>query len=280
MSGVAVRAIGLLTGWGRGVTALPPDARRAAEGRGVIALSPAPRTSDRLRRATRECLLAVDAVDALLADGDLARGDIAGAGTALVYVTAAAYGASNRAFVEGGGGALHFPYTAPSAVPAEVAIEFGLHGPYAVLIGGAAATIDAIDHASALLARGACERAIVLAVETFADCADLLARGGVTGDSPLVEAACAVLLVGSTTADPDPGGGLGGSASCPPDSNSIGAPPNSNTADKTGDPTPGETLSCGPLIALARARATGVDPVEISGRWRGRETTTTVGVAS
>jgi hypothetical protein len=261
MSGVAVRAIGLLTGWGPGVAALPPDARQAAEGRGVIALSPVPRTSDRLRRATRECLLAVDAVDALLADGDLARSDLAGAGTALVYVTAAAYGASNRAFVEGGGGALHFPYTAPSAVPAEVAIEFGLHGPYAVLIGGAAATIDAIAHASALLARGACERAIVLAVETFTECADLLSRSGVAGDSPLVEAACAVLLVGRSLI------GIGGTRDAPP------KPP-------SGDDAWGETLSCSPLIALARARASSVGQVEISGRWRGRETTTTVGVAS
>jgi 3-oxoacyl-(acyl-carrier-protein) synthase len=209
VTGVAVRAIGLVTGWGRGVAALPADARVAADGRAVIAVQPTPRTSDRLRRATRECLLGVDAVDALLADGALAREDIAGSGTALVYVTAAAYGASNRAFVEGGGGALHFPYTAPSAVPAEVAIEFGLHGPYAVLIGGAAATIDAITHAATLLARGACKRAIVLAVETFTECADLLARGGAIGDGPLVEAAVAALF------EPATAGGLGG-ARAPP----------------------------------------------------------------
>ncbi len=173
MSRVTVRAIGVRTG---------------------SALEPVPRTGDRLRRATRECRLAIDAVEALLEDGGLARADIAGAGTALVYVTAAAYAASNRAFVEGGGHALHFPYTAPSAVPAEVSIEFGLHGPYAVLIGGAATTIDAINHAAVLLARGACARAIVLAVETFAECAELLRRGGAVDDGPLVEAAVAGLF--------------------------------------------------------------------------------------
>lgn len=267
MSGIAVRAIGLVTGWGRGVAALPADARVAADGRAVIAVQPTPRTSDRLRRATRECLLGVDAVDALLADGALAREDIAGSGTALVYVTAAAYGASNRAFIEGGRSALHFPYTAPSAVPAEVAIEFGLHGPYAVLIGGAAATIHAITHAVTLLARGACERAIVLAVETFTECADLLARGGAIGDGPLVEAAAAALLV--PAADESRGGGLGGSVSYPP------KPP----SDTLVGGLHFEALACGPLIALARARARGEGAVGLAGRWREREATTTVGVA-
>jgi hypothetical protein len=276
VSGVAVRAIGLVTGWGRGVAALPADARVAADGRAVITVQPTPRTSDRLRRATRECLLAVDAVDALLAEGALAREDIAGAETALVYVTAAAYGASNRAFVESGGGALHFPYTAPSAVPAEVAIEFGLHGPYAVLIGGAATTIDAITHAATLLARGACERAIVLAVETFTEFADLLARGGTTGDGPLVEAAAAALLVGGT-ANESTGGGLGGSVSCPPNSNPIGV--GTHVSYRVSSDYIGETLACAPLIALARARARGHGVVGLAGRWRGREATTTVGVA-
>ena len=262
MSGVAVRAVGMVSGWGCGVGAWPSDVRGAAGGRGVIAAQPAPRASDRLRRATRECLLAVDAVEALLADGGLAREEIAGAGTALVYVTAAAYAASNRAFVEGGGGALHFPYTAPSAVPAEVAIEFGLHGPYAALIGGAATTVDAIEHAAALLARGACARALVLAVETFAECADLHARGGMLPEGPWVEAAVAALL--------EPSGGLGERERAP------------HVPDRGGSRPPdlialGGTLACGPLIELA-ARRGGV--VELRGRWRGREAIITVGVAS
>ena len=51
--------------------------------------------------------------------------------TALLYVTAAAYGAVQpRASSRARAAASHFPYTAPAVVPAEVAIEFGLRGPY------------------------------------------------------------------------------------------------------------------------------------------------------
>ena len=259
MSGVVVRAAGLITGWGRGVTALPPDARAAAGSRRVIAVTATPRTGDRLRRATRECVLAVDAVDALLEEGALSRDEIAGDGTALVYVTAAAYVASNRTFVEGGGGALHFPYTAPSAVPAEVAIEFGLHGPYAVLIGGARATVDALTHAATLLARGACRQALVLSVETFAACEDLFTRGGALGEGPLVEAAAAVLLQPSENmpniGEGDPESMRGG----------LGV---------------GNTLACAPLVALARARARarGTREIVLAGQWRERVATITLGV--
>ena len=253
MIGAQVRAAGLVTGWGKGAASLPEDVVRAADGRPVFAATPAPRAGDRLRRATRECRLAIDAVDALLEDGDLGREDIAGDGTALVYVTAAAYGASNRTFVEGGGGALHFPYTAPSAVPAEVAIEFGLHGPYAVLIGGAATTLDGLDHAATLLRRGACDRALVLGVETFMECADLHARGRWLIGRPLVEAAAAVLLERAEGVD-----------------NRV-----ATAADVAG-----ESMACTPLIALAVARAAGGGSVSLTGRWRGRATTLTLGVVA
>jgi 3-oxoacyl-[acyl-carrier-protein] synthase III len=248
-----VRAAGLVSGWGKGVGSLPADAGLAADGRGVIAATPTPRAGDRLRRATRECRLAIDAVDDLLEEGGLARDEIAGDGTALVYVTAAAYGASNRAFVEGGGGALHFPYTAPSAVPAEVAIEFGLHGPYAVLIGGAATTLEALEHAATLLRRGACARALVLGVETFVECADLHARGRWLIARPLLEAAAAVLL--------EPAAGGDGPAV---------------TATDVG----GDSMACMPLIALAVSRAGGGGTVSLTGRWRGRATTLTLGVVA
>jgi 3-oxoacyl-[acyl-carrier-protein] synthase III len=253
--GATVRAAGIVTGWGRGVAALPSDARTAANGRAVIEARPTPRPVDRLRRATRECLLALDAVDALLEDGGLTGADLTGDGTALVYVTAAAYGASNRIFVEGGGGALHFPYTAPSAVPAEVAIEFGLHGPYAVLIGGPATTIDALEHARTLLARGACARALVLAVETFAECADLHARARWLVDRPLVEAAAAVLLEPGDAAE---------------DAASVLGPDGSARA--------GQTLACGPLIAVALGRDAARERLAVAGRWRGRETALTLSV--
>jgi len=269
VSGAVVRAVGLVTGWGRGIAALPASARDAANGRGVIGATPSRTPSDRMRRATRECLLAVEAVDLLVEEGGLAREEIAGAGTALVYVTAAAYAASNRAFIEGGGGALHFPYTAPSAVPAEVAIEFDLCGPYAVLIGGSAATIDALAHAASLLARGTCERALVLAVETFTECEDLHARVPWLAERPLVEAAAAALLERApasghvpsapATGAAKPLGGLGGH---------FGALPTSN----------GNSVSVGPLIALARAQASGASELTVRGDWRGRQASLTLGI--
>src|SRR5207244_3148278 len=146
---------------------------------------------------TRECLLGVAAVEALLREARLGRAEVGGHETALVYVTAAAYGSSNRDFIVAGavstedsvGGlkqarrgsapssAIHFPYTAPSAVPAEVAIEFGLTGGYVILVGGAAAAVDALWQAGTLLAAGRADTALVLAVETFDECADLWALG-------------------------------------------------------------------------------------------------------
>jgi hypothetical protein len=149
-------------------------------------------------------------------------------------------------------------------VPAEVAIEFGLHGPYAVLIGGAAATIDAMEHARVLLSRGACERALVLAVETSQECADVLARGGIAGGEPLVEAAVAALLV------PAHSGGE-------PERAAPGAP-GARELDGAAARSDIQTFACEPLIALAVARARGERRIDVRGTWRGREATTTVGV--
>ena len=311
MTGTAVAGVGLVTGWGDGVSALPADARAAAAGRRVVALPPPPLAGDRFRRATRECLLGVAAVEALLGDAGLAREDIRGSETALVYVTAGAYGAANRAFVEagrpdkqsiaagtarpqviegglgekrGGSGAsstdvvagsagtehsvgglrekrggsvasstLHFPYTAPSAVPGEVAIEFELTGAYEILIGGAAAAIDALWRATELLARGRCARALVLALETFAECEDLYARGRWLVRPPLVEsAACALLIPGRLAARYAP-------AEAP------------SRLERLARARTGETLACAPLIALALARAAGeAGRVRLTGEWRGR----------
>jgi acyl carrier protein len=142
----------------------------------ILVLPRPDRPGDRFRRATRECLLALAAVDAMLEDGSAPREAIAGERTGLLYVTAAAYGASNRAFIERQGGVMHFAYTAPAVVPAEVAIEFGVAGPYGILIGGAPATLRAIEQAARLLEAGTCDRVLVLAVEIFEECADLYAR--------------------------------------------------------------------------------------------------------
>ena len=316
-TGTTVEAVAVLTGWGHGIRALPADAARAAAGRAVIPLFRPVLEGERFRRATRECLLGVAAVDALLRESNIARDMIRGSATALIYVTGAAYGASNQAFIvaesmrqartegglsekrpgsvvaesmrqartegglsekrpgsvvaesvrqasEGGltekragsvvsSGTLHFPYTAPSAMAGEVAIEFGLTGPYGILIGGAAATIDALWQATRLLAGGRCERALVLAVETFEECAALYARGRWLVRRPLVEAAaCALLVPGALRARYD-------------------APRTPSTLETLALVRAGETLACAPLIALALARDGGAaGSVSVTGEWRGR----------
>ncbi|HYS17419.1 MAG TPA: beta-ketoacyl synthase N-terminal-like domain-containing protein [Candidatus Binatia bacterium] len=280
--GTTVAAVAVLTGWGHGIGALPADATRAAAGRAVIPLGRPTLEGDRFRRATRECLLGVAAVDALLRENDVSRDAVRGSSTALIYVTGGAYGASNQAFVvaesvrpasvgagsarpgltEGGlsekragsvAGPLHFPYTAPSAMAGEVAIEFGLTGPYGILIGGAAATIDALWQATRLLAGGRCERALVLAVETFEECADLYARGRWLVRRPLVEAAaCALLVPGALHARYD-------------------APRAPSALETLARARAGETLACAPLIALALARDGGATAsIGVTGEWRGR----------
>jgi len=251
--GARIAAIGLLTGFGHGVEALPDDAEGAAAGRDVVPIATPPVTGDRFRRATRECVLGVAAVDAALRNAGLTRDDVRGSDTALVYVTAAAYGAANRTFAGAAGGPLHFPYTAPSAVPAEVAIEFGFTGSYVILIGGSTATLEALWHAASLVRRGAAARALVVAVETFAECADLYARARRLLARPLVEAAaCAVIVPDAESPAWQPAAGAG-------------------PLDALARRRAGETLACGPLVALALG-ADGRGPAAVTGYWRGRRT--------
>ena len=196
MRAPAIRALGVLSGafacGGPEMTsALPRSAGSAPE---ILTLARPDRPGDRFRRATRECLLALAAVDAMLEDGKASREEIAGERTALLYVTAAAYGASNREFIERRGGGTHFAYTAPAVVPAEVAIEFGVRGAYGILIGGAPATLRAIAQAARLLEAGACDRALVLAIEIFEECADLYVRHRRFYRWPLVETAACLWL--------------------------------------------------------------------------------------
>src|SRR5258705_7743217 len=219
----------------------------------ILTLPRPDRPGDRFRRATRECLLALAAVDAMLEDGKASREAIVGERTALLYVTAAAYGASNRAFIERRGGVMHFAYTAPAVVPAEVAIEFGVAGPYGILIGGAPATLRAIEQAARLLEAGTCDRALVLAVEIFEECADLYARHRRSCRWPLVETA-ACLWVGR-------GAGALSFESARARGRAAGAA------------GPGQRLPAGPLADLRdwRARAT-AGPGRASGRLRGGKT--------
>ena len=272
MKGTAVEGVAVLTGWGQGIQALPADASRAAAGRAVIPLARPALEGERFRRATRECLLGVAAVDALLRENHISRETVKGSATALIYVTAGAYGASNHAWVAADtarpakpddrpserrrgavSGTLHFPYTAPSVMSGEVAIEFGLTGPYGILIGGAAATIDGLWQATLLLEAGRCERALVLAVETFEDCAELYARARWLVRRPLVEAAACVLLTpGALRTRYD-------------------APRAPSPLEARVRARAGETLACAPLVALALAREDGATgPIGVTGEWRGR----------
>jgi hypothetical protein len=246
-----IRAIGLLSGWGRGIAALPLDAAGAAGGRSVLAVERPELDPDRFRRSRRECLMGVAAVDAMLEDAGQGPEAIAGERTALLFATAAAYAPSNRAFIEARGGSMYFPYTAVSAVPAEVAIAFGLTGPYEILVGGAPATMRAIARAAALLEVGACDRALVLAVEVFEECADLFARLRSPLDGPLVEgAACLWLEPGEGTLTFERRRGR-------EDEGSVRL-------------QLGEMLACEPLAALALAReSAGHEAMRVHGSWRG-----------
>jgi hypothetical protein len=131
-----------------------------------------------------------------------------------------------------------------------VSIEFGLTGSYVILIGGAATTIDALWQASLLVARGSATRALVLAVETFAECEDLWRRGRGMVDWPLTEAAgCALVVEGESAVRYD-----------------VAA---AETADETRRRA-GETLAVGPLIALALAGGGEASGVSVFGAWRRR----------
>jgi hypothetical protein len=238
MRAPAIRGLGLLEG---GEEREAPDR--------ILTLPRPERAGDRFRRATRECLLALAAVDAMLEDGRASREEIAGERTALLYVTAAAYGASNREFIERQGGVMHFAYTAPAVVPAEVAIEFGVAGPYDILIGGAPATLRAIRQAARWLEAGICDRALVLAVEIFGECADLYARYRRFYRWPLVETAACLWL--------EPGAGE--------------LSFHSARVARRGAPGPaGERFAAGPLAELRdRQAAPAGGPIELSGWWRG-----------
>lgn len=248
--GPFVRGLGLLTGWGPGVAALPADARAAAAGRSIVSLGRLAREGEAWRRTTREGLIGVSAVEAALDDAGATPEAIAGERTALIYVTAAAYGSSNRRFIEGRGGSIHFAETAPAVVPAEVAIAFKLSGPYAIFIGGPPATLRGIANAASLLESGACDRALVLAVEIFDECADLYARAPRLSAAPLVEAAACLWL--------EPGRGA---LHIEPSS----APRGRDEAARR----IGETFTVGPLAALALWRTGGGEgTLELTARWR------------
>jgi hypothetical protein len=192
--------IGLLTGWGDGVAALPAETPPPFAVSGTmpdLVTVPTPALSgERFRRATRECLLGVAAVRDAAAAAGLPADRLAGDRTGLLYVSATAYAAANRTFLEDEGSTtLHFPYTAPSALPGEVAIEFGLRGgAYLHLMGGGPTALEALWYAARWLEGGGADRVLVLAVETVHEVRDLVRRARGLLRRPVVEGAVCLLL--------------------------------------------------------------------------------------
>jgi hypothetical protein len=274
-----LRGVGCLTGWGEGLAVVPTGACPVTA---ALLTVPTPALAgERFRRATRECLLGVAAVRAALADAGLAEADVAGARTGIVYATATAYAAANRAFLEDEGSTtLHFPYTAPSAVPGEVTIAMGVRGPYLNLMGGGPAALEAVWTAARWLATAQADRVLVLAVEAVHEVWDLFGRARRLHGRPVVEgAACAILEPGGagtlrwasgagTEADARAvvgavldavlGDGVPATVFGCAGDHGFARGERARFTARGGpavDRGPGEALACGPLIGLGRARA-------------------------
>lgn len=191
----AVRGWGVLTPWGQGLACVPDRLSAADAGQRILPVVTPHLESERLRRATRECLLGVAVVAAALEHAQLTPEALAGPRTGLVFASASSYVAANWAFLSSGTeNALHFPYTAPSAVPGEVSIQFGITGPYMTLLSGANAGIEALWQAATLLETAQCDRVLVLGVETFQECAALYTTGRWLLGTPLTEVATCLIL--------------------------------------------------------------------------------------
>lgn len=291
-----LRGVGVLTGWGEGLAVL--GAARPQAAAGLVAVPTPALVGERFRRATRECLLAVAAVRAAAADGGLDPAALAGPRTGVLYVSATAYAAANRAFLEDEGSTtLHFPYTAPSAVPGEVTIEFGIRGPYVNLMGGGPAALQGLWAAARWLADGVADRVLVLAVEAVHEVRDLFARARHLSGRPLIEgAACLLLepgrgdpLAWASAAAPGREGAAAVAAvldavlrgraprvvaGCVPgrrparlEAAALGQ--RGAAAARVGIAELGEAFACAPLIGLAQARASGLGgPVLLTAAWR------------
>jgi hypothetical protein len=187
--------VSVISGWGDGLSALPTDATTAAAGRPILPLLVPQFADDRLRRATRECVLAITAVEQTLLHSTLSAADLAGQRTALVYASASSYVAANWAFLHADtSSVMYFPYTAPSAVPGEVSMYFNITGPYLSFLSGANAGLEALWQAVTLLNNDHCDRALILTVETFVECEELYMRSRRLLSLPLVETSVCLLL--------------------------------------------------------------------------------------
>ena len=287
---------GVVTGWGEGLPALPETPAGSGEhGRGLVTAPTPVLDGDRFRRATRECLFAVAAAKAAVADAHLAETDLVGPRTGILYVSATGYAAANRAFLEDETSTtLHFPYTSPSAVPGEVTINLGVRGPYVNLMGGAPATLQALWWAARWLAEGRADKVLVLAVEAFHEVWDLFRRARRLYAGPLIEgAACLLLGAGgegslrwaSALAGPSGAGRtvvtvlgqvLDGQAPRRVWSGATGAGRETTEARMLAErgaattmPRLGEALAMGPLLGLARTRRDHApEPWLLTATWR------------
>ena len=240
-AGACVQAVGVLSGWGEGVAALPADAREAAAaatpgdpadapGRSTASGSAAPRAS--------ACWALPRSSDAGRCAAWTGRRS-PGPRTALLFVTAGGVrriepSSSSR----GGRGPCTSRTRRPRAVSAEVAIEFGLTGAYVILIGGPAATLRAIWQARPALARRArCDRALVLAVETFEECEDSVAAGALAHRRRPWWKPRRALWLEPRDGRRDRRAGSGSDAAL----------------EAAAQTRAGSTLACGPLVALALA---------------------------
>jgi hypothetical protein len=251
---------------------------------------------DRFRRATRECLLAVAAARAAVADAGLPADALGGPRTGILYVSATGYAPANRAFLEDEASTtLHFPYTSPSAVPGEVTIELGLRGPYVNLTGGGPAALQGLWWAARWLAEGRADRVLVLAVEVLQEVRDLFARARRLYAGPLVEGAACLLLerggagplrwAGAQARPPGAGRAIAGVLQRVLDGDRPAvvwsgvagggrARAEAEALARRGGtprvaPRPGEALGLGPLLALAAARREGwPGPWLLSATWR------------
>jgi hypothetical protein len=242
----------------------------------------------------------VAAVQSALADGGLDRGELSGERTGILYVTAAGYAAANRAFLEDETSAsLHFPYTAPSAVPGEVTIELGIRGPYVNLMGGGTTTLLGLWQAARWLADDVADRVLVLSVETAHEVRDLFRRVRSLCPGPVVEGAACVVLERASAGSPptelawasvvSPRLGADGGVPAVLEGVLRGGGPRLLASGAARRPErverevlaarglapvrlggiPAELLACGPLVGLARRRAVDPDgPCLVTATWR------------
>src|SRR5262249_61650656 len=118
MRAPAIRAVGLLSGWGEGAASVPLDAKAAAAGRAVLELERPTLDPERFRRSRRECLMGVAAVHVMLEDAQQGPEVVAGGGAGALFAPPAGHAPPQRAPTAPRGGGTGCPPTPPPAPPA------------------------------------------------------------------------------------------------------------------------------------------------------------------